>query len=141
MSALSKRSCRPIPSLTLRVWVNVAWRFEGGITQKLRNLNIYIQLEQIVVRIATRNSTTISVYHLHSCECSLLFLIASDSLRAGLSGDRIPVGLRFSAPVQTGSGSYPVSYTMGTWSLPGVKRPGFGVDYPPSSSTEVEWRV
>ena len=28
----------------------------------------------------------------------------SDSLRAGRSGDRIPVGARFSTPVQTGSG-------------------------------------
>ena len=41
----------------------------------------------------------------------------SDQLRAGLSGDRIPVGARFSAPVQTGSGVQPASYTMGTESL------------------------
>jgi len=38
----------------------------------------------------------------------------SDSLQAGLSGYRIPVGMRFSAPVQTGPGAYPASYTMGT---------------------------
>jgi hypothetical protein len=55
----------------------------------------------------------------------------SDSLRAGLSGDRIPVGERFSAPVQTGSEAHPASYTMGTGSFPGVKRPGRGVDHPP----------
>jgi hypothetical protein len=42
----------------------------------------------------------------------------SDSLRAGRSGDRIPVGARFSAPVQTGPGAYPASYT---W-LPGHSR-------------------
>ena len=42
----------------------------------------------------------------------------SDSLWAGWSGDRIPVGARFSAPIQTGPGAYPASYTRGTGSLP-----------------------
>ena len=42
-------------------------------------------------------------------------------LRAGRSGDRIPVGTRFSAPVQTGPGAHPASCTMDTGSLPGVK--------------------
>ena len=65
----------------------------------------------------------------------------SDSLRAGRSGDRIPVGLKFSAPVQTGPGTHPASYTMGTGSFPGVKRPGRGVDRPPPSSAEIEGRV
>jgi hypothetical protein len=45
----------------------------------------------------------------------------SDWLRAGRSGDRIPVGARFSAPVQTGPGAHPASSTMGTGSFPGVK--------------------
>ena len=39
---------------------------------------------------------------------------------------------RFSAPVQTGPGSYPASYTMGTGSFPGVKRPERGVYHSPS---------
>jgi len=50
---------------------------------------------------------------------------------AGGSGDRIPVGARFSSPVQTSSGAHPASYTMGTGSFPGLKRPGRGVDHPP----------
>jgi hypothetical protein len=41
----------------------------------------------------------------------------SDSLRAGRSGDRIPVGARFSADVLTGPGAHPASYAMGTGSL------------------------
>ena len=48
---------------------------------------------------------------------------------------------RFSAPVQTGPGAHPSSYTMGTGSLPMVKRPGRGVDHPPPSSSEVKERV
>jgi hypothetical protein len=51
------------------------------------------------------------------------------------------VGARFSAPVQTGPGAHPASYTMGDGSFPGVKRPGRGVDPPPLSSTEVNERV
>ena len=38
---------------------------------------------------------------------------------------------RFYAPVQTGPGPHPASYTMGTGSFPGVKPPGRGVDYLP----------
>jgi len=40
---------------------------------------------------------------------------------SGRSGDRIPVGARFSAPIQTGSGAHPASCTMGTRSFAGVK--------------------
>ena len=39
-------------------------------------------------------------------------------LRAGRSGDRVPVEARFSAPVQTGPGAHPASCTMGTGSFP-----------------------
>ena len=59
----------------------------------------------------------------------------------GRSGDRIPVEARFYAPVQTGPVAQLPSYTVGTGSLPGVKRPGRGVDHPPPSSVEVKERV
>ena len=51
------------------------------------------------------------------------------------------VGAKFSAPVQTVPGAHPVSYTMGTGSFPGIKRPGCDVDHPSPSSTEVKERV
>ena len=54
----------------------------------------------------------------------------SDWLRAGRSRDQIPVGARFSAPVQTGPGAYPASCTVGTGSFPGVKS-GRGVTLTP----------
>ena len=65
----------------------------------------------------------------------------SESLRPGRSKDRIPVGARFSAPVQTGPGAHPASYTMGTGSFPRVNRPGRGVDHPPPFSAEVKETV
>jgi len=62
-------------------------------------------------------------------------------LWAGWSGDQIPVGVRFSAPVQTSPGAHPASYTMGTGSFLGIKRPGRGIDHPPLSSAEVKESV
>ena len=50
-------------------------------------------------------------------------------------------GGRFSAPVQTGPRTHPASYTVGTGSFPGIKRPGRGVDHPSPSSVEVKERV
>jgi hypothetical protein len=47
----------------------------------------------------------------------------------GWSGDRIPVGMRFSTPIQSDPGAYPASYTMGTGFFPGVKPPGCGIDH------------
>jgi hypothetical protein len=60
-----------------------------------------------------------------------IYLHHYQMLRAGRSGDRIPVEARFSATVQTGSEAQPASYTMGTGSFPGVKRPDSGFDHEP----------
>jgi len=54
----------------------------------------------------------------------------NDWLWAGRSGDRITVGARFSAPVQTGPRAQPASCTMGTGSFPRVKG-GRGVTLTP----------
>ena len=56
---------------------------------------------------------------------------SSVGIATGLSGDRIPVGKKFSTPVQTGLGAHPASCTMGTGSFPGINQPGRDVD--PSS--------
>ena len=63
--------------------------------------------------------------------------------RYGLGGPGIEsrCGWDFSGPVQTGPGAHPASYTMGTGSFPGVKRPGRGVDHPPPSSAEIKEKV
>jgi len=53
------------------------------------------------------------------------------------------VGAKFSAPVQTGPGAHPASYTTGTASCRGggIKRSGRGVDHPPQSSAQVKEKV
>jgi hypothetical protein len=64
--------------------------------------------------------------------------------RYGMDGPGIEsrLGAQFSAPVQTGPGTHPASYTIGTGSLSwGVKRPGRGVDHPPLSSAKVKERI
>ena len=65
----------------------------------------------------------------------------SNSLRAGRSGDRIPVRARFSAPFKTAPEAHPASYTVGTESFQGVKRPRRGVEHANPSSAEVEGSV
>jgi hypothetical protein len=47
-------------------------------------------------------------------------------------------GARFFAPVQTGPGAHPASYTMGIGSFPGTKWPQRGVDLPPPPGAEVK---
>jgi len=59
----------------------------------------------------------------------------------GRSEDRITVGVRLSAHVQTGPGVHPGFCKMGNESFPGIKRPGRGVDHPTTSSAEVKERV
>jgi hypothetical protein len=54
----------------------------------------------------------------------------SDWVRAGRSGDRNPMGARFSTPVQTGPGAHPATCTIGTGSFQGVKS-GRGVTLTP----------
>jgi hypothetical protein len=67
----------------------------------------------------------------------------SIATRYGLDGlgNESQCGPRFSAPIQTGPGALPASYTMGTRSFTGVKRPGHGVDNPPPSSVEIKETV
>ena len=65
------------------------------------------------------------------------------SLRAGRSGDRIPVGVwsRFSAPVQTGPVLRSTSCSVGTGSRPGTKWAGREIGHAPPSSSEVKENV
>jgi len=87
--------------------------------------NLYILLS-ISFHIPTRTFIAVSV-----SDSSVCFTTCTSSGYKGRSGDRVLVGVRFSAPVQTGPGANPASYTTGTGSFTGVKRPGRGFDHPP----------
>ena len=66
----------------------------------------------------------------------------SDSLRAGRSGDRIPVGGEISRTrPHLPWGPPSLLYSGYRVSLSGLKRPGRGVDHPPPSSAEFKERV
>ena len=86
-----------------------------------RNKSHYVSFLAISIPLTSSQPTSLR----------LIFILFSDSLRTGRSGDRIPVGARFSAPVQAGSEANPASYTVGTGSFPGKKRPWRCVDHPP----------
>jgi len=60
--------------------------------------------------------------------------------RYGLDGPGIEFRweARFSAPVRTGPGAQPVSYTVGTGSFPAVKQPERGVNHPPHLAPRLE---
>ena len=76
-------------------------------------------------------------------DISVLVSRYSDSLRAGRSGNRIPVGgeIFSTRPERAWRPPSPLYCTMDIGSFPGVKWPGRGVDHPPSSSAEVKGRV
>jgi hypothetical protein len=93
------------------------------------------------------------IYSFSNVICNHVIQLTSDvdrdssvgiATRYGLDGPVIESrwgGGRFSAPVQTGCVAHPASYTVGTGSFPGVKKPGRGVDHPLPPSAEVKERV
>ena len=60
---------------------------------------------------------------------------------AGQSEDRIPIEVRFFAPIQTSPGVHLASNKRGTELFPRVKPPGRGVNHLPPTSAEVKVRV
>jgi hypothetical protein len=133
--------------------VDVTWVYLTSNCAIFRALNHFPFNNQFrsVRVILTKKKATISFDHISLSVCLstrnnlaptgrifIKFRRYNDSLRAGRSGDRIPVWSKFSASVQTRPGAHPSSYTMGTGSFPGVKRPGCTVYHPPPSSAEVK---
>ena len=77
---------------------------QGGTTNTTHDINVF----------ALREGSKISLTLIRDSSFG-------ESLRAGRSGDRIPVWARFSVPVQICRGAHPASCTVGTGSFPVVK--------------------
>jgi len=71
------------------------------------------------------HTQTHTLTHMCVCVCVCVWAGIAQSMYRLVTGwtvrDRIPVGTRFSAHVQTGPGAHPASYTMGTGFFLGVK--------------------
>jgi hypothetical protein len=66
------------------------------------------------------------------------FIVGWNSIVSIVTHYRLDDPGTFSAPIQTGPGAHPASYTVGTWSFLGVKRLRCGVDHTPPSSAKVK---
>jgi hypothetical protein len=86
-----------------------------------------------------RSMNVVCIYYLKMAaqHYLCLILLLFEFLWAGWSRDRIPVGARFFAHIQTGPGAHPASCAVATGSYPGVKWPGRGAHHPPPSSAKV----
>jgi hypothetical protein len=95
-------------------------------------MRVYVYtVSRIILNVSGRNSFVAVLHLLGIATCYRLDGPGIESrCRAG-----------FFAPIQTGPEAHPASYTLGTRSFPGVKRPGRGVYHSPRSSAEVEERV
>jgi hypothetical protein len=96
--------------------------FEGGGNNRGRK---YFITKSLIIH------TPLDINLIIYCNILLLYegIKYSDLLRAGRSGDRIPVegtSRRAMEPTQT-----PVNWVPGLF--PGVKRPGRGVEHPPAT--------
>jgi hypothetical protein len=124
-----QRDCRRILTICSNIWPAVRQ------TKELISVILFIFCIVIFWNFSITNKWTFlhSKYFLHylapTC-CRWAGYRYNDWLRAGRSGDRIPVWARFSTPVQTGPGFHPDSCTMGTGSFLWIKS-GQGVTLTP----------
>jgi len=98
---------------------------------QFRCLGLYTRKGSLVNNITYVGRWNYELLYTHPSLCGSGSSVGiATELRAGQSGDRIPVGARFSSPVQTGPGAHTSSCKMGTGSFLGVKS-GLGVTLTP----------
>jgi hypothetical protein len=116
-----RRYCSFVSVRILQVEITIAWEHSTAEGTTLRLVTKCVIFIHFIISI-TYSRIYYTVYTLKRDRCKETF---------GGSGDRNPMGTRFSVLVQTDPGAHSASCTMGTWSVFGVKRPGRGVDTHP----------
>jgi hypothetical protein len=124
--------CREISKKILKEWAN--------------KTQVYVILNRMVHVVGTTSHNVKMYFHNHRKQfLTVMVRFVGRYSSAGVATcyglDESLLGARFSASVLTGPGAHPASYTMGTGSFLGVKRPGWGVDHPPPSCAEFKERV
>jgi len=102
--------------IVMKVLINVHLLVNEQANECLQIIWVRYRLQRVYIRLQECNVAPCSRY--------------GDWLRVGRSGDRIQVGARFFAPVQTGPGAHPASCTTGYRVFNGVKS-GRGVTLTP----------
>lgn len=114
----------------------------GTVGCYVSRLLLCVQGSFFVCEMLLRQSGTV-VMHVLAATCSFLpyttLHLVSDressqrnnALRAGRSGEQIPVGARLPMSLQTGPEAHPVSFTVGIGSFRGAKQPWHGADHSP----------
>jgi hypothetical protein len=111
---------------TVYLYVETALHVSGGITtHHQQRIQLYLQHLVFVTRLLLPATIAAGSSNWDSSTC------IATRYRLDGPGDRIPVWASVSAPFETHLGDHLASYTMGTGSFAGIKRPGFGVDHPP----------
>jgi hypothetical protein len=123
------------------VAVSTTSQFLSCIIRPALSRTMVLYVSQFVCQVCSRGAGCLvmtAVLMATIIEHRFISLQCRFTLQAGRSGDRIPAGERYSAPVQTGPGAHPASYTMGTCRFPGVKLPGCGVNNPPHLTSRLK---
>jgi hypothetical protein len=119
-SIRAESKCHPIPKVPLFTALvlksqEVKFRASNGITFCRNYRNIYR-----VKFIGRREQSAVNNSVPHNYGSLILRLSGVTVGHTRVLQDRIPVRARFFAPVQTSPGAHTASFTMDTWSFPGV---------------------
>jgi hypothetical protein len=111
----------------------------------IRNGSCRVNIQTVELR-AVKFRTFNTLVMLPTKRTHQMYINSTDTMRHGGPGRSVGIAARYgldgprieSALVQTDTAAHPTPCTMDTGSLPGVQRPGRGVDQPPQLARRVK---